>query len=94
MVTIRIHLDAATTSNGCLKIIPGSHLAGLIASENVIAGINKEQMVYCEVAAGGALIMRPHMLHASEKSTTGNPRRVLHFEYSAYKLPHGIAWSP
>ena len=94
MVTIRVHLDAATTSNGCLKVIPGSHELGLFASEDLLANLDQSRVVYCEVAAGDAVIMRPQIFHASEKSVTDTPRRVLHFEYSSYSLPQGIAWSP
>ena len=93
MITIRIHLDSAAPTNGCLKVIPGSHNMGLLAIGDVQGQACSHQSVYCEVPAGGALIMRPHVLHASEKSVAPQPRRVLHFEYSSYELPEGITWS-
>ncbi len=93
MVTIRVHLDPATIDNGCLKIMPHSHRLGLLASDNVHAQINKDQAVYCETAAGGAVVMRPHVLHSSEKSVATTSRRVLHFEYSSYTLPEGVTWA-
>ncbi|HEY6093655.1 MAG TPA: phytanoyl-CoA dioxygenase family protein [Gallionellaceae bacterium] len=93
MVTIRVHLDAADRSNGCLKVIPGSHNIGLLASDQVMNSVHKDRSVYCETAAGGAVVMRPHILHASEKSVVDAPRRILHFEYSSYRLPAGIQWS-
>ena len=93
MITIRVHLDAATAANGCLKIIPGSHRFGLLVSGELQERINKDHAVYCEVPAGGALVMRPHILHSSEKSVEILPRRVLHFEYSSYRLPEGITWA-
>jgi ectoine hydroxylase-related dioxygenase (phytanoyl-CoA dioxygenase family) len=92
MVTIRIHLDAATKANGCLKIIPGSHRLGLVASDRVLEYVDKDHVVYCETPVGGAVVMRPHIMHASEKSRTNAPRRVLHFEYSSFRLPEGVAW--
>lgn len=94
MVTIRVHLDDTTVSNGCLKVIPGSHRPGILSAEAVQDKVHQEQAVDCEVPAGGAVIMRPHILHASAKSVAPIPRRILHFEYSSYKLPEGIAWSP
>ncbi len=94
IVTIRIHLDVATVSNGCLKIIPRSHTRGILTAESVQNIVHQEQAVYCEVPSGGAVIMRPHILHSSEKSIAPMPRRILHFEYSSYKLPEGITWSP
>ncbi len=93
MVTIRIHLDPATVANGCLKVIPGSHRLGLINVEQVLEHISKEKAVYCESPLGGAVVMRPHILHASEKAVATTPRRILHFEYSSYKLPGGVSWS-
>ena len=92
MITIRIHLDSAAATNGCLKVIPGSHNLGLLATEEVQEQACGQQIAYCEVPAGGALIMRPHVLHASEKSVAPHPRRVLHFEYSSCELPKGITW--
>ena len=93
MITIRIHLDPATRANGCLKVLPGSHRVGLLPSNEVYEQIDKEQVVYCEFETGSAVVMRPHIMHASEKSTSDQPRRILHFEYSSYKLPEGIQWS-
>lgn len=93
MVTIRVHLDAATKANGCLKIASGSHHLGLIASGQVSAQVNQNDVVYCETGVGGAVVMRPHVLHASEKSIVATPRRVLHFEYSSFQLPEGVAWA-
>lgn len=93
MITIRVHLDAATVANGCLKLIPGSHSLGLLASGELQENLNRDQAVYCEVPAGGALIMRPHVLYSSEKSAEPLPRRVLHFEYSCYQLPEGVTWA-
>jgi len=93
MLTIRIHLDSATTANGCLKVIPGSHRIGLLPADKIQEQINDRPAVYCEVPAGGAVIMRPHLLHASEKAVAPFPRRVLHFEYSSYPLPEGVTWS-
>ncbi len=93
MVTIRLHLDAATTANGCLKVLPGSHRLGLLAAEPALDNVDPARVVYCQSPAGGAVIMRPHILHASDKSATAQPRRILHFEYSCYSLPPGIQWN-
>jgi ectoine hydroxylase-related dioxygenase (phytanoyl-CoA dioxygenase family) len=94
MVTIRIHLDDTSLANGCLKVIPSSHTQGILSATAIQEGVHQEQVVYCEVGAGDAVIMRPHILHSSEKSTAPTPRRILHFEYSSYILPEGISWSP
>lgn len=93
MVTIRVHLDPATPANGCLKVIPGSHNIGLLPADRTQEHIDRKQVVYCESPIGGAVIMRPHILHSSEKSSNSMPRRILHFEYSSYRLPDGISWN-
>ncbi len=46
----------------------------------------------CPVPAGGALLMRPLLQHASSKSSSGKPRRVLHFVYAPRDLPQGLRW--
>lgn len=42
-----------------------------------IAGVD------CLVPRGGVLVMRPLIVHASSKSQSEAPRRVLHIEYAA-----------
>lgn len=93
MITLRLHLDPVTRDNGCLKIAPGSHRLGILASDEVAAQIDCQQVVHCLVDAGDAVIMRPHLVHASEKSQTHGRRRVLHFEYASYPLPAGVTWA-
>jgi len=39
--------------------------------------------VDCVVPKGGVVAMRPLVVHASSKSLTEMPRRVLHIEYAA-----------
>jgi hypothetical protein len=42
------------------------------------------------VARGGALVMRPLILHASSKATEPTQRRVLHFVFGPKELPLGV----
>jgi hypothetical protein len=44
------------------------------------------------VPQGGALVMKPLLLHASPKATGATPRRVLHFVFGPLKLPLGLEW--
>jgi len=39
--------------------------------------------VECVTGKGGVVAMRPLLVHASSKSQTETPRRVLHIEYAA-----------
>ena len=88
--TIRLHLDDCDATNGALKVVPGSHLRGVVPAET-IADFTAAATV-CAVPAGGAMLMKPLLLHASNRSTSNRPRRVIHLEFSAAELPPGLAW--
>lgn len=92
MLTVRLHLDDADSSNGALRVIPGSHRHGILSSERIdeLAALQSE--VLCRATAGDALLMRPLLLHASSRSRSPRRRRVLHVEYSCYDLPAGLVW--
>jgi len=93
IVTFRIHLDASTKENGCLKILPRTHKQGIMQQESIEHYIKENTATYCIAPRGSALIMRPHLLHSSSKGTKPSQRRVLHLEYSDYSLPNGITWA-
>lgn len=93
MVTFRIHLDAATKENGCLKLLPKSHHFGVIPQSEIASYVASQPAKECEVNRGSALVMRPHILHSSSKGLNPSQRRVLHLEFSGYKLPAGMAWA-
>ena len=89
-VTIRLHLDACDATNGALKVVPGSHLGGIVPAETIAA--HTATATVCPVPAGGAMLMKPLLLHASNRSTSNRLRRVIHLEFSAAELPAGLAW--
>ena len=93
MVAFRIHLDATSEKNGCLSVAPGSHKYGVLTQQEIIEKSDSLVPVLCKAPAGSALAMRPHLLHASSKGTAPTQRRVLHLEYSDYKLPSGVSWA-
>jgi len=93
MVTFRLHIDPADESNGCLKVIPGTHRYGVLQQDEMDSMVKNNASVSCVVAAGDAVIMRPHILHSSSKAKNPSHRRVIHIEYSSYKLPEGISWA-
>ena len=93
MVTFRVHLDDADEENGCLKVIRGSHTLGLLSSETIRELTQNTTIDNCIVQAGDMVIMRPHILHASSKSTHPKHRRIVHIEYSSYALPDGLEWA-
>ncbi len=93
MVTFRIHLDPVDKNNGGLKIIPGSHKQGIMTQEQITGHVAANEPLYCMGEQGSALVMRPHLLHASSKAIIPAQRRVLHVEYSSFDLPDEIQWA-
>jgi Phytanoyl-CoA dioxygenase (PhyH) len=94
MVTIRLHLDDCRSHSGPLRVLPGSHAAGKLDAGAIAAWSARadEQAVDCLVPAGGAVLMRPLLLHASAAGTGDGHRRVIHLEYAAETLPDGLEW--
>jgi hypothetical protein len=92
MLTVRVHLDDCGPDNGPLKVLPGSHAAGVLGSSDVEAWRSGRESVACCVRAGGAVLMRPLLLHASSSATRAGHRRVVHLEYATGELPQGLEW--
>jgi len=91
IIAVRLHLDESGPDNGPLRVIPGSHHKGRLSSEE-IATWQKSNSVVCSVPRGGALLMRPLLLHASSACVVSRPRRVIHLEFSSDELPNGLQW--
>jgi hypothetical protein len=89
-LTIRIHLDDCDATNGALKVVPGSHSWGVVPAETIAN--HTAAATLCAVPSGGAMLMKPLLLHASNRSTSDRPRRVIHLEFSAEELPAGLSW--
>jgi ectoine hydroxylase-related dioxygenase (phytanoyl-CoA dioxygenase family) len=83
ILALRIHLDDSTQLNGPLRVLPGTHGHGVLSDEDVRLIAHEREPVDCLVARGGVLAMRPLLVHASSKSRSDAPRRVLHVEYAA-----------
>lgn len=92
MVTIRLHLDETSSTNGALRVIPGSHRNGKIGTGD-LRDFDKEGAVTCECSPGDALLMSPLILHSSRRSESPARRRVLHFEYARdVDLDDSLRW--
>jgi hypothetical protein len=91
MVTVRIHLDDCPADNGPLKVIPGSHLE-IHDAATIAALVERGPVHLCEVPAGGAVIVRPLIVHGSSPAERASHRRVIHLEYAAARLPPPLAW--
>jgi hypothetical protein len=87
LVAVRVQLDDHSSETGPLEVVPGSHAKGRLASASVSR--YAKHRVKCIVPRGGALIMRPLLIHSSSKPRSPLPRRVLHFLYGP-PLPSGL----
>ncbi|MBL9161302.1 MAG: phytanoyl-CoA dioxygenase family protein [Planctomycetaceae bacterium] len=88
-LTCWIGLDDATTENGCVHYIPGSHRWPLLPTTNLAKGMDAildvltpEQRaefkpVPCELKAGEAVFHHPLMLHGSYENRSPRPRRAV-----------------
>jgi hypothetical protein len=86
MLTLRVHLDAMSGSNGPLSVIPGSH------HENAH---QCQSPVELHAKVGDVLAMRPLLSHSSAMSSPDNTfhRRVIHIELAgSSELEDGYRW--
>lgn len=92
--SVWIALDDATPENGCLRIVPGSHLQGAInhggdASDGMGFGnrlenhyINEAEVIDLPATKGDAIIFHDLLFHASHANVSGKDRWAL---ISTYK---------
>jgi hypothetical protein len=94
VLAVRLHLDNCDERSGALRVVPGSHRLGRLSSDEALREREARGEHLVSVPKGGAMIMRPLLLHASSKSSVAFPRRVLHFVYGPAALPEGLRWLP
>lgn len=93
-VSVWIAMDDATPDNGCLRIVPGSHLFGSanhggdasdgLGFKNRLGDqeIEGQQIIDLDAARGDAIIFHDLLYHASYPNSTGKDRWAL---ISTYK---------
>jgi ectoine hydroxylase-related dioxygenase (phytanoyl-CoA dioxygenase family) len=82
ILALRVHLDSSVEDNGPLRVLPGTHVQGVLTDDEIHSIAERSAGVDCLMPLGGVIAMRPLVIHASSKSRTENPRRVLHIEYA------------
>lgn len=92
MLTLRVHLDPVPETNAPLLVAPGSHRRGRIAETDVPAVVAACGVVSCLADPGDIWLYATPILHASDRATAVNRRRVLQVDYSAAALPGGLEW--
>jgi ectoine hydroxylase-related dioxygenase (phytanoyl-CoA dioxygenase family) len=83
VLALRIHFDDSSAENGPLRVLPRTHTLGVLSDDGIHDLAARITPVDCVVAKGGVVAMRPLLVHASSKSRSEIPRRVLHIEYAA-----------
>ncbi|MEO0602088.1 MAG: phytanoyl-CoA dioxygenase family protein [Myxococcota bacterium] len=74
LLVVRVHLDPAGPDHGPLKVVPGSHRHGRRRGR----ALDEGRLVPVFAEPGDVLLMRPLLVHASEKARRPNGRRVVH----------------
>ncbi len=93
MVSVRIHLDDCDEGNGALRVIAGSHRMGRLTAEQIAEVQRSMAATSCNVQAGGIVLMRPLLLHASSAALRAAHRRVIHIDYASSHLGGGLQWA-
>ena len=89
-LAVLFYLDDASSSNGCLQIIPGSHTGPLLSHtrDGIFQGrvtetVDGSGAAFVEGKAGTAIFMHCMAPHSSAPNTSSQPRRTLILSYRA-----------
>ena len=72
-------------------VIPASHQKGIYRPETI--DWQNEQEEICPVKKGGVMVMKPLLLHSSNRTTNQQRRRVIHIEFASLELPEPLKWA-
>jgi ectoine hydroxylase-related dioxygenase (phytanoyl-CoA dioxygenase family) len=86
VLALRVHFDDSTAANGPLRVLPGTHVYGVLTDEAIHDLSSRVDSTECLVPRGGVLAMRPLIVHSSSKSKVQTARRVLHIEYATTQI--------
>ena len=93
LVALRIQLDTPSPDAGPLRVVPGSHRSGRVVAADIPSKFPPSSFRQCLAPQGGAIAMKPLLVHSSAKAIGKLPRRVLHFLFGPALLPGGLEWS-
>ena len=92
MLTLRLHLDPCDLDNGPLRVLPGSHLKGILTPGEIAQLAETSDEKICEAGQGDCVLMSPLLVHASSRAKIPARRRVLHLEFASGELPPPLEW--
>jgi hypothetical protein len=81
LLAARLHLDDCDSTNGPLRVSPGTHRLGILGTSDIPAQLADHGEITCVAKIGEVLLMRPLILHASSQATEPKHRRILHLVY-------------
>jgi hypothetical protein len=86
LLAVRIDVDGSGPANGGLRVLSGSHRDGVLSRERIAALVADRPAATPDVPPGGALVMRPLLLHGSLRATDACHRRIVHLELAPREL--------
>jgi len=93
LITCFIYLDDADAANGCLQVIPGSHLGKPrlpykpgTRFEVDPACVDQDKSVPVPLHAGDMIFFDPYLLHYSDLNRSRIPRRAIIYTYNPARL--------
>jgi hypothetical protein len=92
MLSVRIHLDHCDELNGALRVIPGTHNQGRLNANDIQRAEEICGTSICSVESGGALVLKPLLVHASSAARNPVHRRVVHIDFANCNLHGGVSW--
>ena len=87
ITTVWTTLDDATLATGCMQIVPGSNLHGIINEKHFLPEDEQdryapaEKVIELEAEAGEAILLHNFLLHCSGTNSTTAPRRAFSVTY-------------
>ncbi|XP_065199312.1 L-proline trans-4-hydroxylase-like [Sycon ciliatum] len=96
MLSAMIAIDRATTDNGCLQVLKGSHHVGRVNHgvtggqvgadmQRVDAAVSRHELIHCELEQGDVLFLHCNTLHKSAANLSDNPRWSYIIAYNAVR---------
>lgn len=82
----------ADDRNGVLRVLPGTHKLGRLSADQITAAQAEITSVNATVKTGGAVLMKPLLLHSSSLGSDPSHRRVIHIDFASAGLPGGLSW--
>ena len=91
MINCMFFIDAATTENGCIRFVPGSHKKGLLNHNRgnhsfglYLPGLfgKRDEAVLVEVEPGDCIFFGPLVIHGSDANKSPHHRRANTFAYN------------